>query len=199
MCLPRRAQMRGLLALQDAEESALHEPENGYAMPGLSFSAEELFEEIRRHVPDFVPTTKLDDNMAKFARLWPDTLSTTEPLRDLGYAPQVAVPKMVETCLEAHAYRKMRAEAFFRAIDADRNGLLDKTEISHFMVTHLIKGREERGWLIQREDLVEEMASKVITEMDLNGDSLVSSEELFEWCRRNTFNGLVEQFVQERA
>ena len=52
---------------------------------------------------------------------------------------------------------------------------------------------------IQREDLVEEMASKVITEMDLNGDSLVSSEELFEWCRRNTFNGLVEQFVQERA
>mgnify|MGYP001393179257 CR=1 FL=1 len=52
---------------------------------------------------------------------------------------------------------------------------------------------------VGREDLVGEMASKVITERDLNGDSLVSSEELFEWCRRNTFNGLVEQFVQERA
>ena len=39
--------MRGLLALQDADESHLKEPERGYAIPGLSFTANELFDEIR--------------------------------------------------------------------------------------------------------------------------------------------------------
>jgi hypothetical protein len=39
--------MRGLLALQDADESSLLEPERGYAIPGLSFSASQLFREIQ--------------------------------------------------------------------------------------------------------------------------------------------------------
>ncbi|CAK9012440.1 L-threonine 3-dehydrogenase [Durusdinium trenchii] len=46
---------RGLLALQDADESQLREPERGYALPGVSFTAEELFKEIRFHVPSFEP------------------------------------------------------------------------------------------------------------------------------------------------
>merc|ERR1712098_338212 len=36
--------IRGLLALQDKERSALVEPECGYAIPGLSFTAAELFD-----------------------------------------------------------------------------------------------------------------------------------------------------------
>ena len=34
------SQLAGLLALQDAPESALKEPEHGYAIPGVSFTAE---------------------------------------------------------------------------------------------------------------------------------------------------------------
>ncbi len=33
--------MPGLLALQDAKESQLQEPERGYAIPGVSFTAED--------------------------------------------------------------------------------------------------------------------------------------------------------------
>jgi hypothetical protein len=33
--------------------------------------------------------------MAKFANLWPDSVSGVEPLRDLGYAPRVDMPTMV--------------------------------------------------------------------------------------------------------
>lgn len=97
--------VRGLLALQDADEKQLRQPERGYAIPGLSFTANELFTEIRRHVPDFQVTVELDPNMSKFARLWPDTLSTKEPYEDLGYSAQVGLPEVVEKVLAAHRER----------------------------------------------------------------------------------------------
>ena len=87
--------MRGLLALQDAPEESLHEPERGYAIPGLSFSANQLFEEIqgRRAGRAFSTTMALDDNMAAFAKLWPDTLCEEAPNRDLGYSPETDLPQ----------------------------------------------------------------------------------------------------------
>ena len=45
--------MRGLIALQEAEPHELTEPENGYCIPGLSFTPNELFAEIRKHHPGF--------------------------------------------------------------------------------------------------------------------------------------------------
>ena len=39
--------MRGLVALQEADEASLNEPEQGYCVPGLSFTPNELFNEIR--------------------------------------------------------------------------------------------------------------------------------------------------------
>lgn len=100
--------MRGLLALQDASETALLEPESGYAIPGLSFTANELFDEIRTHVPDFRTTVQLDPTMNKFANLWPDTLSLEAPLRDLDYKPEVGLPEMVRHVLDAHAGRSLQ-------------------------------------------------------------------------------------------
>lgn len=97
--------MRGLLALQDAKESFLGEPENGYAIPGISFTPSELFEEIRRHVPDFKVTFEPDANMNQFAKLWPDTLSTNEPQSDLGYNSKVHLPEIVEKVLASHFER----------------------------------------------------------------------------------------------
>ena len=36
-----------------AAQAALGQPQNGYAIPGLSFTPNQLFREIRRHVPQF--------------------------------------------------------------------------------------------------------------------------------------------------
>jgi len=101
---------RGLLALQDADERKLREPERGYAIPGLSFTAEELFQEIKLHVPSFSTSVKLDANMSKFAKLWPDTLSTKEAKEDLGYEPRVDLREMVFKVLMAHRERIGRAD-----------------------------------------------------------------------------------------
>ncbi|KAH8099167.1 L-threonine 3-dehydrogenase [Aureococcus anophagefferens] len=95
--------MRGLVALQEAEPDVLAEPENGYCIPGLSFSANELFSEIRKHYPGFGFRVQLDANMDKFAKLWPDELATEEPLRDLGYKPEVGLEEMVATHAKAGA------------------------------------------------------------------------------------------------
>ena len=90
--------MRGLVALQEADEAMLTEPEKGYCVPGLSFTPQELFEEIRKHHPGFGYRVELDANMNKFANLWPDELSGAELLRDLGYRPQVDLAGMVQRC-----------------------------------------------------------------------------------------------------
>merc|ERR1711860_382052 len=109
--------MRGLVALQDASESQLAQPERGYAVPGLSFTPNQLFAEIRRHVPGFEVTVELNQNMNKFAQTWPDTLSRREPLEDLGYAPLVGLGEMVEKVLVAHK-RRMGDLRDFYAKDA---------------------------------------------------------------------------------
>lgn len=97
--------MRALLSLQDVDESNLQEPERGYAIPGFSFTANDLFQEIRLHQPDFTVTVNLNSNMDAFARLWPNTLSRKEPWTDLKYEPRVGLREMVFKVLMAHKER----------------------------------------------------------------------------------------------
>mmetsp|Transcript_43299 Transcript_43299/g.92684 ORF Transcript_43299/g.92684 Transcript_43299/m.92684 type:complete len:323 (-) Transcript_43299:96-1064(-) len=99
--------MRGLLALQDADITRLREPERGYCIPGLSFTARELFDEIKLHYPNFEWTVELDENMDKFSRLWPDTLSLKEPYNDLNYEPRVGLREMVFKVIMAHKDRML--------------------------------------------------------------------------------------------
>lgn len=100
--------IRGLLALDGAPAAALKEPERGYCLPGFSFSANELFREIRRinECRDFTTSVALDANMNKFANLWPDDLSGAEAKRDFGYSPAVGLEEVVKKILHAHHARK---------------------------------------------------------------------------------------------
>jgi len=105
--------MRGLLALQDATEWQLREPQRGYNIPGVSFSANELFAEIRKIYPDFnvvVSENDICQNRNKFAKLWPDTLSTVETATDLGYEARADLSTIVREVLDAHNRRKKNVE-----------------------------------------------------------------------------------------
>jgi nucleoside-diphosphate-sugar epimerase len=85
-----------LVALGDAESASLKEPENGYAVPAFSFSARELFDEIKKHYPDFTWEVELDANMDKFSRLWPNSMSAAEVARDLHVVPKYRLPETVQ-------------------------------------------------------------------------------------------------------
>jgi threonine 3-dehydrogenase len=195
--------MRGLLALQDADERALREPEHGYAIPGLSFSANDLFEEIRRHVPGFETTLELNPTMEKFARLWPDTLSLSEPRRDLGYAPSVGLAEMVEVVLSAHFERNASTANTFRQVDLDGNGTLERGEIHDYLLriisipsSQLEADHEElRGAL---RELCHELVERAMADMGHDAEGRISIEEFQHWSKANTLTGLVEEWKEKK-
>ena len=176
--------MRGLIALQEADEAALTEPEQGYCIPGLSFSANELFAEIRKHYPGFGFRVELDPNMNKFANLWPDELSCEEPLRDLGYEPLIGLSEMVANVLRAHDVRNVKTAEAFKAIDSDGDGKFSRKEIERHVRKFLVRGREQYGNTGQ--DAVGHFVDKLMEELDTNKDGLVSWRTFSEWNRRNS-------------
>eukprot|EP00944_MAST-04C_sp_MAST-4C-sp1_P012341 g12341.t1 len=190
--------MRGLISLQNADEGLLLEPERGYCMPGLSFTANELFAEIRKHYPDFEVSVELDSNMNKFANLWPDELNTEEPLRDLGYSPTVGLDEMVETVLAAHSQRQIAQAEVFAAIDTNLDGVLDRAELAGYIRKHLVRGREHGGYVFRRQDGVEFILDKAMDELDTNKDGMVSWGTFQEWSRSNSIDQMIDAYAEEQ-
>lgn len=185
--------MRGMMALQDANEEKLAEPERGYALPGLSFNAAELFTEIRKHHPGFQYTVELNPIANKFANLWPDTLSGVESLRDLGYAPRVALSDMVSTVLQAHQRRNKRAQDRFKAIDKNGNGTLDFKELEQFLVDVIVLPPSSE---YLRPELCSLLTKIAMHDLDDDKDGQVTMKDFDDWSRRNSFRRMVEQTME---
>jgi nucleoside-diphosphate-sugar epimerase len=98
--------IRALLLLMDATEEDLQEPEQGYAIAGFSFTALELFDEIRKSFPNFsYDVDQPEPNATLFAQLWPDSLSTVEAKSDLQFQSVNGMGQTVDKILHAHAKR----------------------------------------------------------------------------------------------
>jgi len=179
--------MRGLISIQEADASVLVEPQRGYCIPGLSFTPNELFAEIRKHFPGFGFRVELDDNMNKFANLWPDQLATKEPLRDLGYSPEVGLADAVSRILAAHDARNISTARAFKAIDVDGDGTLTRNDLERHIRQHLLRGRMDFG---DHDDVVSAV-DKLMAELDRSRDGLVSWQAFSEWNRRNTVERVV--------
>jgi len=95
----------GLVALMDAHPEDLAEPTGGYALAGFSFSPEELYAEIRRHVAGFEVESVPGGPAELFAGLWPDSLEAESAARDLGFRAQHALTGTVRLILDAHRER----------------------------------------------------------------------------------------------
>lgn len=178
--------MRGLVALQEAEQSDLTEPGQGYVLPGLSFSPVELFDEIRKHHPGFGYRVEPDENMNKFAKLWPDGLSDAEPLRDLGYAPQVDLSTMVTKVLSAHEDRNHKTALAFRDICDGRgeSGKITRAAIASHVRKHLVRGREDYSETGQA--AMEGFIETLMAQLDPNDDGAISWLGFSEWNRRTS-------------
>ena len=189
--------MRGLLALQHAEEHELREPQRLYNIPGLSFTPAELIHEIRQHVPDFEVYDERNDNMDKFAKLWPDTLSHEASLRDLDYEPDITLPRMVASVLNAHSSRRLSSRAAFRSIDTCESGRINDYMLEKYVRKYLVRGRERHGYITRRQDLVLDIVSEAMTQMDLDNDSIVSMNDFLEWSRVHDLDALVDDFASK--
>jgi len=192
--------MRGLLALQYAREDELLEPQRIYNMPGLSFTPAQLFDEIKHFKPDFeVSYGPPDANMDKFAKLWPNTLSTSETLRDLDYEADVTLPAMVAGVLNAHSGRRLSSKAAFRSIDTCSSGRINDYMLAKYVSKYLVRGRERSGYIARRQDMVSEIVSELMVEMDVDKDGVVSMDDFLAWSNAHSLEGFVEDFYTQRV
>jgi len=198
--------MRGLLSLQDAPEAQLSEPERGYCIPGLSFNAEQLFKEIRRHKPDFKTSVNLNETMNKFAHLWPDVLSTKEPEADLGYAPHVGLREMVGHVMMAQEEFLARSRVVFRMVDDDGNGTLSKKEMNMFLHDLLHVPEDISSTLMpestpaaHKNMLCRELTEKAFQDIGVKKAGEISYPEFHNWTKRSTLCTFVQDFIKEKG
>lgn len=98
----------GLVALTQVDRSQLTEPEGGYAIAGLSFSAQQLLDYLQSVYPSFsfLPPSDETGAAARFSRLWPDSISSTEAARDLHYTARFNnLEEIVNVIINAHKHR----------------------------------------------------------------------------------------------
>jgi hypothetical protein len=135
--------------------------------------------------------------MNKFANLWPDELGTMEPLRDLGYAPEVKLSDMVATVLAAHEDRNVSAAEAFKAIDNmsdDSKLTLNRSKIEKYVRNHVARGREDYGDGGQGTMLVD----RLMEELDTDKDGIISWLSFSEWNRRNSVENVVSQLTKTK-
>ena len=146
-------------------------------------------EQIRKHHPGFGYRVELDENMNKFANLWPDALSTTEPLRDLGYEPSVGLSEMVQNVLTGHEKQNVSTADAFRDMDRDGSGTLTHKDVEKHVRKYLVRGREDYSQ--RRQDAVGEAVERLMLELDTDQDGHISWGTFSEWNRRNSVESVV--------
>ena len=114
--------IRGLFSLTMARAKDLHEPEGGYSMAGLSFTARELFSGIEKYQKQnqkqkqksFAWQDKghnAKGPAALFARLWPNSLSAVEAERDLRFKAEVdSLDEMIDTVMKGWEDRPKKSK-----------------------------------------------------------------------------------------
>jgi hypothetical protein len=191
--------MRGLIALQEADADQLIEPERGYTLPGLSFTPNELFAEIRKHHPGFGYRVEINEHMNLFANTWVDELSTMEPLRDLGYAPEVKLDAMVATVLAAHDERNVGAAQAFKAIDSDGSLSITQRDLELYVREHAVRGRMTKVYNADAHSALSatgKVADQLMSELDTNKDGIISWATFSEWNRVNNLDKVLNDSLQ---
>ncbi len=84
--------IRATLELMEAPSESIH-VRTSYNLAGMSFTPEELANEIRKHLPDFQIRYHPDFRQA-IAKSWNESIDDTEARRDWGWNPQYNLERM---------------------------------------------------------------------------------------------------------
>ena len=90
--------IRSTIELMEADASSI-KVRTSYNLSGMSFSPKEIFEEIKKHVPDFDIIYK-PDSRQQIANSWPQSIDDTESRKDWGWKEEFNLGRMVEDMLE---------------------------------------------------------------------------------------------------
>lgn len=90
--------IRGTINLMEADSSKLT-ARGGYNLSGISFSPNELYMEIKKHMPDFKINYNPDYRQA-IADSWPTSIDDSVARKDWGFTAQYDLAKMTEIMLK---------------------------------------------------------------------------------------------------
>ena len=90
--------IRSTIELMEADASSI-KVRTSYNLSGMSFSPKEIFEEIKKHVPDFDIMYK-PDSRQQIANSWPQSIDDSVARKDWGWKEEFNLGRMVEDMLE---------------------------------------------------------------------------------------------------
>jgi nucleoside-diphosphate-sugar epimerase len=93
------------LQLMEADPARL-EFRNAYNVTAMSFSPEELCEEIQKHIPDFSMTCEINPVQQAIADSWPNSMDDSAAREQWGWQPRYDLPAMTSDMLEKLSARR---------------------------------------------------------------------------------------------
>ena len=89
--------LRATISLMNADYSAV-KIRSGYNISGMSFSPQQLADEIKKHIPDFKITYNHDIRQ-EYADSWPKSIDDSHARKDWGWKPEFNLTTMTEDML----------------------------------------------------------------------------------------------------
>ena len=87
--------IRATISLMDADSDSLSSARCGYNISGVSFSPEELVNEIKKRLPNFVCNYKPDIRQ-KYAESWPDSIDDEISKKDWNWESKFKISEIVD-------------------------------------------------------------------------------------------------------
>jgi nucleoside-diphosphate-sugar epimerase len=91
--------LRAILTLMEADEHRLRY-RNAYNVTAMSLTPSQIAVEIRKHVPRFSVSYKIDPARQAIADAWPNSLDDSAARIDWGWRPTFALPDMTKHMLQ---------------------------------------------------------------------------------------------------
>jgi nucleoside-diphosphate-sugar epimerase len=90
--------IRATISLMDAPAGSI-KIRSSYNLAGISFTPEQLAEEIKKHLPNFEMSYTDNDPRQAIADSWPKSIDDTQAQQDWGWALEYDLPKITEDML----------------------------------------------------------------------------------------------------
>jgi nucleoside-diphosphate-sugar epimerase len=90
--------IRATISLMDAPAESI-KIRSSYNLAGISFTPEQLAEEIKKHLPNFEMSYTDNDPRQAIADSWPKSIDDTQAQQDWGWALEYDLPKITEDML----------------------------------------------------------------------------------------------------
>lgn len=91
--------VRGAIELMEAEPAKLIH-RNAFNVTAMSLAPEDIYAEIKKHIPDFTMTYKIDPVRQAIADSWPHHMDDTAARKEWGWRPEYDLAAMTKEMIE---------------------------------------------------------------------------------------------------